>query len=100
MQSEAIIFVDINFFLHYKQAKEIDWRSVADADVVRLMVMTETTSELNDKKDFGKTKAIKKRDALKFEVSALVMNCLKPNWAVLIFRSRQRLHRLIGMCPF
>ncbi len=48
--AELIVFLDTNSLLHYPCIKDIDWRSLCKADVVRLMLSRQVLKELDEKK--------------------------------------------------
>ena len=47
---EIIVFPDTNILLHYPCIKDIDWRSLCDANVVRLILSRQVVAELDEKK--------------------------------------------------
>ena len=51
----AVLFLDTNILLHFKPLREIDWKSVADAKAVRLVLCSPVLDELDDKKNDPKT---------------------------------------------
>ena len=51
----AVLFLDTNILLHFKPLGEIDWKSVADAKAVRLVLCSPVLDELDDKKNDPKT---------------------------------------------
>jgi len=51
----AVLFLDTNILLHFKPLREIDWKSVADARAVRLVLCSPVLDELDDKKNDPKT---------------------------------------------
>jgi rRNA-processing protein FCF1 len=51
----AVLFLDTNVLLHFKPLREIDWKSVADAKTVRLVLSSPVLDELDDKKNDPKT---------------------------------------------
>lgn len=51
----AVLFLDTNILLHYKPLREIDWKSVANAKAVRLVLCSPVLDELDDKKNDAKT---------------------------------------------
>lgn len=59
--TEAAVFIDTSFFLHYRDLKQIDWCDFAGAKTVHLKVVPTILSEINKNKDTGRTKQIKSR---------------------------------------
>ena len=45
-----IVFLDTNSLLHYPCIQDTDWRSLCDADLVRLMLSRQVIAELDEKK--------------------------------------------------
>lgn len=51
----AVIFLDTNILLHFRSLREIDWRALAHAKAVRLMLCSPVLDELDEKKNEAKT---------------------------------------------
>lgn len=55
------VYPDTNILLHFAALDGLDWRGLCDADVVVVRIAQPVISELNAKKDTGRTRAIRNR---------------------------------------
>ncbi|PQJ33601.1 hypothetical protein BSZ35_02405 [Salinibacter sp. 10B] len=53
--------LDTNFFLHFKQIEDVDWREMLDADSVKLVIPRRMIEELDEKKDEGSSEKLRDR---------------------------------------
>jgi len=46
----AVLFLDTTILLHYKPLRDVDWKAVADAETVRLVLCAPVLAELDERK--------------------------------------------------
>jgi len=64
MTGEVHAFPDTNIFLHYRPLAELDWRSMAQGQPVRILIAPVVTRELEERKTLHPIKRIRERAAV------------------------------------
>ena len=64
MTGEVHAFPDTNIFLHYRPLAELDWRSMAQGQPVRILIAPVVTRELEERKTLHSIKRIRERAAV------------------------------------
>lgn len=67
------VSVDTNYFLHFEEPSQIDWREAFDSDEITIVVSMNTMRELDNQKTNGASRGIRKRalDAIKLCLQAI-----------------------------
>jgi hypothetical protein len=64
LPEEKAVFPDTNIFLHYRPLAELDWRSMVQANSVRIQIAPVVTRELEERQTLHAIKRIRERAAV------------------------------------
>lgn len=73
-KKRAVYAPDTNFFIQCKDAAEIDWSLVSDADSVLLVVLNEVHREIDRLKSGGNTRRARRAKAISSQLRGLIMS--------------------------